>query len=242
MITSDQIISQLVYFGVPVEDARILAAVAYGESGYNAGAENLSDIEESIGLFQINTWAHGPKLEIATGSYNKEDWFTWLKDPINNISMAAQVYKSQGLGAWTQYTNGNYQNYFSQNMTSETGGNLPDTAGPGNTETIPGEVTGSVPWWKKILSGDFKGIIDPAAIGKSIITSILKTPGEGAAGAGSTGWQEWADNLKKSFTKGIIQGGIILLGILVLVFGGYLLSKNIPQEIVVKQEKEGAGF
>ena len=110
-LTRDGLAGALINEGVPYSDAMILGAVAGGESGYRPGAENLSDIEESIGLFQINTWAHYDKLEAATGSSNKADWFAWLKVPENNVKMAAQVYKSQGLGAWSVYTNGAYLNY-----------------------------------------------------------------------------------------------------------------------------------
>lgn len=52
--------------------------------------------------------AHYDKLARWTQSKDPEVWREWLKDPEHNIFAASEVYKSQGLGAWTAYTTGAY--------------------------------------------------------------------------------------------------------------------------------------
>lgn len=110
-MTGLDIAKKLMEYGVPYEHAKILAAVAYPESGYNPKAEAISPYEHSIGLFQINMKAHWPKLIRWTGSRDAEDWKKWLMIPENNIKAAAEVYKSQGLNAWTVYRKGTYIPY-----------------------------------------------------------------------------------------------------------------------------------
>jgi hypothetical protein len=110
-MTGLDVYNKLLGYGVPAEHARILAAVAYPESGYNPKAELKTSREDSVGLFQINMYAHGDKLAQWTGSRDINVWRTWLQNPENNIYAAAQVYKSQGLGAWTAYTKGLYVPY-----------------------------------------------------------------------------------------------------------------------------------
>lgn len=51
----DLIIKKANQYGVPPE---IMLAIAEKESNFNPNAKNISDIEESYGLFQINTLAH----------------------------------------------------------------------------------------------------------------------------------------------------------------------------------------
>ena len=51
----DLIIRKANQYGVPPE---IMLAIAEKESGFNPNAKNISDIESSYGLFQINTLAH----------------------------------------------------------------------------------------------------------------------------------------------------------------------------------------
>lgn len=114
-INTGSIYNGLISHGLPPADANTLTAVSYGESGYNPNA--VGDGGDSIGLFQINIPAHWPKLVSWTGSTNRADWVTWLKNPDNNIYAASEVYKSQGLGAWSVYNNGSYKAYLGQNQT-----------------------------------------------------------------------------------------------------------------------------
>lgn len=103
----------LVKHGVPPEDARILVATAVAESGLRADAVGDKHISwaPSVGLFQIHIPAHWDKLQKFTGVRNLEKWEEWLKEPEFNAFMAAQVYKSQGLNAWTCYRTGAYRQY-----------------------------------------------------------------------------------------------------------------------------------
>lgn len=111
-ITTSWIKEKLISYGVPARDAGILSAVAYGESGYNPAA--VGDEGDSIGLFQVNIPAHYSKLENWTGSGSRSTWESWLKDPEHNVFAASEVYKSQGLGAWTVYNNGSYRAYLDE--------------------------------------------------------------------------------------------------------------------------------
>jgi len=111
---SQYITSKLEDYGVPYPDSNVLAAVGYGESGYNAGI--VGDSGDSIGLFQINIPGHWDKLINWTGSEDRNTWVAWLSNPDNNIYAASEVYKSQGLGAWTIFNNGSYNQYLNDNF------------------------------------------------------------------------------------------------------------------------------
>lgn len=128
-MTPNDIYQGLIKEGVPAKDAQILVATAKSESGLNPNAAG--DSGNSIGLFQIYIKAHYDKLMAWTGSARAADWIIWLKDPQNNIKAAAAVYKSQGLGAWTEYNNGHYKQYL----------NIVD---PGSSTTkLPGDTISS---------------------------------------------------------------------------------------------------
>ncbi|HBC94306.1 MAG TPA: hypothetical protein DCZ10_15765 [Pelotomaculum sp.] len=121
MSDSNYIINKLVSHGVPYNDAYVLAAVGFAESSYYTGAIGDTALAPtngpSIGVFQINIAAHGPKLAAWTGSNDRNVWISWLKNLDNNIYAASQVYFSQGLGAWSMYKNGGYKPYLGQNKT-----------------------------------------------------------------------------------------------------------------------------
>lgn len=121
-MTGMDIYRGLVSRGVPERDARILTAVVGPESGYNPDAVYVTPQEHSVGLFQINMKAHADKLRRWTGSDDPAVWERWLKDPENNIFAASQVYKSQGLGAWTGYTSGKYKQYLDSGLDAAVGG------------------------------------------------------------------------------------------------------------------------
>lgn len=114
VITPEAIYYALVGGGVPASDARILTAVAQGESSLRPDA--VGDNGHSIGMFQIYIPAHGDKLQAMTGSPNENYWKSWLTDPLNNINAAIAVYNSQGLGAWSVYNNGAYEQYLSDSL------------------------------------------------------------------------------------------------------------------------------
>lgn len=105
------IVQKLIGYGVPANQANILGAVAGAESNYNPKALGDKNLGGSVGLFQIHLPSHADKLKKWTGSSNRQDWVNWLQDPDNNAYAASQVYKSQGLGAWTAYNTGAYKSY-----------------------------------------------------------------------------------------------------------------------------------
>lgn len=119
-VSKADVYNTLIQNGVPVSAAKVLLAIAYPESNWNPKAEANTSREDSVGIFQINMKAHGSKLEKATGSSDSNVWRTWLQNPINNASMAAQVYKSSGLGAWSTYQNGSYLNYIKSSDSTST--------------------------------------------------------------------------------------------------------------------------
>ena len=64
------------------------SAICWCESNGWPTKTNHTEVEKSIGLFQVNVWAHP--------EYDEE----WLKNPVNNISAMLEIYKNEGFGAW----------------------------------------------------------------------------------------------------------------------------------------------
>jgi hypothetical protein len=146
-ISGLDIANKLTSYGISAEDARILAAVAYAESSYRPGA--VGDNGESFGLFQIHIPAHWDKLQKHTGSSDRSVWEDWLKDVNNNIFMASEVYKSQGLGAWTMYRNQMYRQYLDNlDELYISGSGVEFLSGTGGLAS-----RGSADTWKEIPAG-----------------------------------------------------------------------------------------
>jgi hypothetical protein len=76
--------------------APIMAAIALAESSGNPAASGPGG---SWGLWQVQP----------------QDWpqFTPTDDPVTQASIANQILAQQGLGAWSTYTDGAYQQYYS---------------------------------------------------------------------------------------------------------------------------------
>jgi len=134
MADSNYIIAKLQENGVLPGDASILAAVGFAESSYRTGIIGDQQYGGSVGIFQINIPAHAGELRQWTGSSKTDDWINWLSGLDNNIYAAAQVYKSQGLGAWTMYFNGGYKQYLGKNyIVNNTGGGSSGSISGGGT-------------------------------------------------------------------------------------------------------------
>ena len=100
----------LIQNGASPAEARILAAVAGPESGYNAAAhnQNAKTGDDSYGLWQINMLGSmGPARRKAFGITDNAQLF----DPNVNARAAVSILRSQGFGAWTGYTSGRYRAY-----------------------------------------------------------------------------------------------------------------------------------
>ena len=101
--------------GFTPEQAKIMGAIGFAESGGNAGIDTVQSgldpdksNEYSVGLFQVNTQAHGDKL--AKLGYTEDD----LRDPTRAGKVAKMVYDEVGSfkpcsvfksGAYSKYLN-----------------------------------------------------------------------------------------------------------------------------------------
>jgi TP901 family phage tail tape measure protein len=81
-------------------DLQTAIAVAGAESRFDPRANYVTSAEDSRGLWQINTYAHGGGSEL----YN----------PMTNARVAYNLWKDQGWGPWAGYTSGNYQGFLGQ--------------------------------------------------------------------------------------------------------------------------------
>lgn len=99
------------------EDYEIMYAIAQAENGGNlrSDAVNSTEVEHSVGLFQINIAkkygqgkrVHWDKIPGDTLEEKEE----WLKDPENNAVIARVIRASSGLNAWSVYKNERYKIY-----------------------------------------------------------------------------------------------------------------------------------
>ena len=99
--------------GFSPENAKIMAAIAMGESGgrlkidtVQSGLDPNMTNEFSVGATQINVQAHGDKL--AKLGYTADD----LRDPVKNFQVAKMVYDEMGsFSPWSVYKSGDYKKY-----------------------------------------------------------------------------------------------------------------------------------
>lgn len=104
--------------GGPPKVAKTMAAIALAESGGRVGARGgpNSDGSYDYGLWQINSSHHYSRRRLLT-------------DPAYNARAAVSIYRSQGLSAWSTYTDGAYRKYLSQAAAAEPV-SLPPRPGP----------------------------------------------------------------------------------------------------------------
>ena len=99
--------------GFSPEQARVMGAIGMAESGGRAGIDTVQSgldpnksNEFSVGLFQVNTQAHGDKL--AKLGYTVDD----LRDPVKAAKVAKMVYDEVGsFKPWSVYKSGAYSEY-----------------------------------------------------------------------------------------------------------------------------------
>lgn len=100
--------------GMPNPD--VMAAIAMAESGGNPRAHNPIPPDNSYGLWQINMLgAMGPARRKEYGITSNSQLF----DPVINAKAAAKILRSQGLSAWSTYTNGTYKKYLGKSSTGD---------------------------------------------------------------------------------------------------------------------------
>lgn len=89
-------------------DVDIMMAIAHAESGCNPTNHNLTSSEthrdQNGNVICVGSYG---ALQVGCLHYNGED----RNDIAANIRIAYQVYKRQGLSAWTQFTNGEYRRH-----------------------------------------------------------------------------------------------------------------------------------
>jgi hypothetical protein len=91
----DQVYNLAVHAGFP--DPKLATAIALAESGGNPGAELHTDREWSVGLWQINMWAHP--------GHSREQ----LLDPEYNARTAVRISRSgTNWKPWSAYNSGRY--------------------------------------------------------------------------------------------------------------------------------------
>ena len=98
--------------GIPEDKIPTMVAIALGESGGKTDAHNTPEksggTDDSYGLWQINMIGNlGPARRKEFGISSNED----LKDPMTNARAALMVLNSQGLNAWSVYSQGIYKKY-----------------------------------------------------------------------------------------------------------------------------------
>ncbi len=109
--------------GFTKDQAKIMAAIAGGESSFNSKAFNGKGADKSYGLWQINMLGKmGPERRAMLGISSNEELF----DPRVNARAAKMIYDQQGFGAWGAYTDGNANKYMdaAQKLQFSRGGRL----------------------------------------------------------------------------------------------------------------------
>lgn len=119
-LTPGQIKSLWIAAGGPEHEAVDMTAIALAESsGYTGawnpgrgGAGGTNSHEYSVGIWQINTYAHR--------NYTVEQ----LKDPNINAREAVRIYRLQGKKAWGAWTDKRYRQYLTAAGAPAAGGSI----------------------------------------------------------------------------------------------------------------------
>jgi hypothetical protein len=106
ILTNAQLQDTLRRAGWPESLVPIMAAVGLAESSGNPRAVAHTSAEYSVGIWQINTYAHT--------QYSVND----LYDPDFNARAALEIYHTQGLHAWSTYTSGAYRKYLTGTLSA----------------------------------------------------------------------------------------------------------------------------
>lgn len=132
-----------------------MTAIGGAESGWNIGAESPPNTNgtKDFGWLQVNS-VHG---------YDQTKLTT---DPVYTARVAYQIYKSQGLGAWSTYNNGAYKSFLGKTPDVQPGktrpggeGDTGDTGGSGGGSDVDTELVAF--WNTPVLPG---GIPNPLAL------------------------------------------------------------------------------
>lgn len=97
---------------VGMKQPRVMAAIAMAETGGtgDTNAHNTTPPDDSYGPWQINMYGElGPARRKAFGLSKNTDLF----NPLTNALAAKKIANTQGLSAWSTYTDGKYKKYLS---------------------------------------------------------------------------------------------------------------------------------
>lgn len=130
-MTPQELAEELLEWNLSPEDAAIMLAIAWAESGLNDAAQGDSinnytgtwrhtyepftcEGFNSFGLFQVFLYWHRDYLAQVTGRTEPCAWASWLKQPSNNVRAALAIRADAGYSAWSTYQQGTYQLYLDQ--------------------------------------------------------------------------------------------------------------------------------
>lgn len=176
ILTAKEVAALAIKAGFPSNVVPTMVAIAKAESGFNEKAKNSID---ACGLWQIHPYQAG------------------CLDAFGNAMMAIAKYQSQGLRAWSTYTNGAYKKYLAE-------GTRAYAAAKDNPDAIVANLAGqtNVNLNKGTLNAATGGITDTL----SALDKALSFPER------VTDWLSKRDNIFR-VVKVIGGGGLVLLGL-----------------------------
>ena len=140
------------------EQAKIMAAIAMGESSGNANAFNgdASTGDKSYGLWQINMLdAMGPERRNKWGLSSNEDLF----DPMTNARAAKSLFDGRGnFNDWSVYTSGKWKEFYDPALKFNKGGLVPDHKDTVPAMLTPGEYVVPQETVNKVGAGYLRGL------------------------------------------------------------------------------------
>jgi hypothetical protein len=114
--------------GWPSQLIPLMVAVGHRESGLNAGAVNKTPVDG----YHATGW-----LQVVAYPDRAKQWD--LTQPLGNAQAALAVYRSQGLGAWSTYTDGSYRAQLSD-VENDLASWTPGQCGSTSASSSPGSV------------------------------------------------------------------------------------------------------
>jgi len=124
--------------------APLMAAIALAESGGRANAISPKNTDGSVdrGLWQINS-VHGAAS---------------TTDPLANAKAAVKIESTQGLKAWTTYTNGAYKKFLKGNVSPDNNGLPTGSTSTATDASLTGDIGGAI---GQGFADAFKAMLQP---------------------------------------------------------------------------------
>ncbi len=215
-LTNQQAACYLKQAGWPENLIPIMVAIGHPESGLRTDAVNHQGIDAAggPGPYHATGWLQVVDFPDRTAKWN-------LQDALQNAQAALQVYLSQGLAAWSTYSDNSYQEYMSA-VRKDLEGMDYSQCGSSSTQSS------SIPL--KAGSGLLKGKqADPWGIGQGITDAVGYT-GSVMGGIGRT----------------FENAGTLLVGVIVIAAGvgilGFLFLNNTNIGSGIKKAGKDVGI